>query len=289
LSTPAAPRFRLTAWKACRMSREVILPVSEWTLIFFMASLSRVAITKFGQASFRGRFLASPPLRLSLGFPARARADHLVVLAKGANFPHGLTRRSPSSVGFSFHFAWVREATPDLLLPLKRRRLRRPSPHRRVAGPFRLWLIGSTYRPSDGGGLHRSWLGTIFSRRRHASPNWSAAGNPLNRLRGERFGLSSALRPRAVSGAPTRPKMPSPGVILPGPFVTPPSPVPPVATRWLRTSAEVAEFEQDVLYGCGPAQVGFGGRLSSFHRLTLSSMGKLSPEPLRLTRPEGAA
>ena len=28
LSTPAAPRFRLTAWKACRMSWEVILPVS---------------------------------------------------------------------------------------------------------------------------------------------------------------------------------------------------------------------------------------------------------------------
>ena len=31
---------------------------------------------------------------------------------------------------------------------------------------------------------------------------WSASGNPLDRLWGERFGLSSALRPRAVSGAP---------------------------------------------------------------------------------------
>jgi hypothetical protein len=80
-----------------------------------------------------------------------------------------------------------------------------------------------------------------------------------HRLWGERFGLSSALRPRAVSGAPSRPKMPSPGVTLPGPFVTPPSPVIPVATRWLRTPAGVAEFEQGVLYGCGPAQVGFGG------------------------------
>jgi hypothetical protein len=49
----------------------------------------------------------------------------------------------------------------------------------------------------------------------------------------------------------------------------------------------VAEFEQGVLYGRGPAQVGFGERLSSFHRLTLSSRGKLSPEPLRLTRPPG--
>src|SRR6266852_3881203 len=82
LSTPAAPRFRLTAWKACRMNREVIRPVSECTLIFFMASLSRVAITKFGPAGFRGRFLASPRLRLSLGFPARARADQFWVLAR---------------------------------------------------------------------------------------------------------------------------------------------------------------------------------------------------------------
>jgi hypothetical protein len=83
--------------------------------------------------------------------------------------------------------------------------------------------------------------------------------------------------------------MPSPGVTSPGPYVTPPSPVVPVATRWLRTSVEIAEFEQGVLYGCGPAQVGFGDRLSSFHRLTLSSRGKLSPEPLRLTHPEGVA
>src|SRR4029077_6672810 len=82
LSTPAAPRFRLTAWKACRMSRMVIRPVSECTLIFFMASLSRVAITKGGQASVRGRFLAAPRLRLSLGFPARARADQFWVFAR---------------------------------------------------------------------------------------------------------------------------------------------------------------------------------------------------------------
>src|SRR5579864_661993 len=82
--------------------------------------------------------------------------------------------------------------------------------------------------------------------------------------------------------------MPSPGVTLPGPFVTAPSPVPPVASCWLRTSARDAEFEQGVLYGCGPAQVGFGVQLSSFHRLTLSSGGRLSPEPLRLTRPPGA-
>jgi len=48
-----------------------------------------------------------------------------------------------------------------------------------------------------------------------------------------------------------------------------------------------AKFEQRVLYGRGPAQVGFGVLLSSFHYLTLSSGGILSPEPLRLTHPGG--
>ena len=70
--------------------------------------------------------------------------------------------------------------------------------------------------------------------------------------------LVSAFIKRAVTGAPTRPKVPSPGVALPGLFDTPPSPVPPVASRWLRTSAIAAEFAQGVLHGCGPAQVGFG-------------------------------
>lgn len=78
--------------------------------------------------------------------------------------------------------------------------------------------------------------------------------------------------------------MPSPEVTLPGPFVAPPSPDLPVATRWLLASVNNAEFEQGVLYGCGPAQVGFSVRLSSFHRFTLSSRGILSPEPLRLTQ-----
>ncbi len=49
-----------------------------------------------------------------------------------------------------------------------------------------------------------------------------------------------------------------------------------------------AEFEQRVLYGRGPAQVGFGLFLSSFHCLTLSPCNGLSPEPLRLTHPFGA-
>ena len=53
--------------------------------------------------------------------------------------------------------------------------------------------------------------------------------------------------------------MPSPEVFLPGPFETIPSSGPAVGSalaaypRWL-----VAEFEQEVLYECGLAQVGFG-------------------------------
>lgn len=37
----------------------------------------------------------------------------------------------------------------------------------------------------------------------------------------------------------TQAEMPSPEVTLPGPFVTPPSPDLPVATRWLLTSVEL--------------------------------------------------
>ncbi len=53
--------------------------------------------------------------------------------------------------------------------------------------------------------------------------------------------------------------MPSPEVFLPGPFVTIPSSGPAVGSalaaypRWL-----IAEFEQEVLYERGLAQVGFG-------------------------------
>lgn len=127
-------------------------------------------------------------------------------------------------------------ATLDLLTPSKRRRLRRPSPHHRVAGPFRQWLIGTAYRPSGGVGLHRSWFRTIFSRRRRVAPTWSPFGNPHDRRWNEELGYSSALHRRAVTGAPRRPKTPSPEVILLGPFDTPPSPVLPVASRWLHTS-----------------------------------------------------
>ena len=168
-----------------------------------MASLSRFAITEFGRASFWGRFLASPPWRLSLVSQQERGLTHWGSWPGKLGFPHGLANRSPSSIGFSFHFACEREATPDLLPPLKRRRFRRPSPHRRVAGPFRLWLIGSTYRPSDGGGLHRSCLRTIFSRRRHASPAGSTAGIRFTERGEGSLGFPPALHRGAVTGAPS--------------------------------------------------------------------------------------
>ena len=84
--------------------------------------------------------------------------------------------------------------------------------------------------------------------------------------------------------------MPSPGVSLPGPFETVPSPVLLLEPPWLHTSAG-AEFEQRVLNECGLAQVGFGVDSTSFLCLTVSSRsmlrGRLNPEPLRLTRPVG--
>ena len=72
-------------------------------------------------------------------------------------------------------------------------------------------------------------------------------------------GTSPTLHSRAVVGALLSAAVPSPEVFLPGPFVTIPSSGPAVGSalaaypRWL-----VAEFEQEVLYERGVAQVGFG-------------------------------
>jgi hypothetical protein len=105
---------------------------------------------------------------------------------------------------------------------------------------------------------------------------------------GGRFGLPSTLPPRAVIGAPHRPKCRLPE----SPCLAPSSRRLHRTSRWRRAGClpppELARCGQGVLYGCGPAQVGFGRWLSSFHGLTVSSKGKLSPEPLRLTRPERA-
>jgi hypothetical protein len=119
-----------------------------------------------------------------------------------------------------------------------RRRLRQSSPRHRVVESFHLWLIDSRYRT-----FGRRRASPVMSQD-HSSPGGSRyhTRGPPPAIRstggGASYGFSSALRRGAVSGAPRRPKMPSPGVTLPGPFVTPPSPVLPVAMRWLLTSVE---------------------------------------------------
>ena len=86
LSTPAAPRFCLTFRKACRINLGVILPVSEWALIFFMVGLLCSATTEFEQDGFGGRFLArssSRPSRVSRQEPGWA---HLAASAERLTF-----------------------------------------------------------------------------------------------------------------------------------------------------------------------------------------------------------
>lgn len=87
----------------------------------------------------------------------------------------------------------------------------------------------------------------------------------------------------------TQAEVPSPGVSLPGPFVTVPSPDAPVVPPWLRTPAMScgvrAESSERVRSRPGRLR----RRSTSFHHLTVSSRstlrGRLNPEPLRLTRP----
>lgn len=148
LSTPAAPRFRFTAWKACRMSLGVIRPVSECTLIFFIASLSRFVITEFGQMSCWGTFLSG--LATFRSFPGKSSGGPIWGFSCGANFPHVLivVLRLRSVSPFTTR-RFQRAATPGLLLPSKRRPLRQCSPQPRfvrtispVAYTFDLPTIG---------------------------------------------------------------------------------------------------------------------------------------------------
>jgi hypothetical protein len=183
---------------------------------------------------------------------------------------------------------FLRRATPGLLLPAKRRRPRQPSPHHRVTRA----LSPVAYRrdlPTTGRWraspvmvqdhfLQAAARITVIVRDRHSARS----------IPGRGFGAPSALPPGAVFGAPSRPKCRLPK----SPCLAPSSTSLLRHSRWLVTGClpplKVAKFEQRVLYGRGPAQVGFGVLLSSFRSLTLSSGGILSPEPLRLTHPEGA-
>jgi len=130
--------------------------------------------------------------------------------------------------------------------------------------------------------------GTIFSRRRQVAPRWSASGNPRIRWRGERFGLSSALhqkggdwRTNSADSAVSRSHLTWP--LRHAAFSGAPGGV--ALAAYLRQSCGVrARCSARVRSRTGRLR----RRLSSFHRLTVSSRGKLSPEPLRLTRPSGA-
>ena len=193
----------------------------------------------------------------------------------------------PLSSVFPFTLPHRGRATPGLLLPLKRRRLRRPSPHHRIAHA----LSPAAYRrdlPTVGRRrtspvmvqdrfLQAAARITVMVRGRHSARPTSRRG----------FGSPSALPPGAVFGAPSRPKCRLPKSLC----LAPSSAALLRHPRWPATgclpSSNPAKFEQSVLYGRGSAQVGFGTLLSSFHRLTLSSGGILSPEPLRLTHPFG--
>jgi len=100
------------------------------------------------------------------------------------------------------------------------------------------------------------------------------------------FGSPSTLLPKGGAWRTMPAHVPSPEVSLPGPFVLAPPPALPVALGWLHTSAESRRVRAG---SSGRTRIRPGRLrlfcLSSFHRLTLSSNGILSPEPLRLTRP----
>ena len=145
--------------------------------------------------------------------------------------------------------------------------------------PFRLWLMGSAYRPSDGGGLHRSWPGTLFSRRRQVAPRWSASGSPRVRSQGERFVLSSALhqkggdwRTNSAESAVSRRRLAWP--LRHAAFSGAPGGV--ALAAYLRHSCGVrARCSARVRSRTGRLR----RRLSSFHCLTVSSKGKLRDYP----------
>jgi hypothetical protein len=143
--------------------------------------------------------------------------------------------------------------------------------------PFRQWLIGPTYRPSDGVGFHRSWFGIVFSRWRQAAPRWSLSGNRIPRG-GASIRSSPVLHPKdgdshTIKAEIAVPRSPPAWLLRHRSFSGRPG-GPTLATY---PRGKVARFGQEVLYRYGPAQVGFGDLvllLSSPHRLF---HGRLNP------------
>jgi hypothetical protein len=90
-------------------------------------------------------FLSVAAVAVSPGFPARARVDQFWVSARELTFLMD-SRIVLRLQRFFLSLRELREATPDLLLPSMRRRLRQPSPLLRIGDPFHTRLIGSPYR-----------------------------------------------------------------------------------------------------------------------------------------------
>jgi hypothetical protein len=196
-----------------------------------MSSLSRFAITKFSRVSFGGRFLACS------GYPARARAvpdgtslERLTSLMDS----HVVLRHQSVSPFTLRHLAWGYFGSADTLEEEAAKATFSSPPRCRAFSPvaYRLDLPSIGRRRASPVMTQDHFLQAATRSTQVVHPRQSARTED-----GARLGTSSTLHPRAVTGAPPRPKTPSPGVILLGPFVTPPSPDLPVATRWLLTPA----------------------------------------------------
>jgi hypothetical protein len=147
------------------------------------------------------------------------------------------------------------------------------SASRASSRPFRQWLIGGIYRSCGHGGTFTGHDSVPFSPGARMLHPHESAGHNRMASDGERAGEPSpAFRLGAVAHAQGRPEVPAPGVSLPGLFDTVPSSGRPGGYRTgCVPPLSGAEFGQRVLYGCGPAQVGFGALclLPPFRHLTV--------------------
>jgi hypothetical protein len=233
-----------------------------------------------------GLFLSTPN-GVILGFPARARMGQFRASAKKLTF---LMDSLSFSVFDRFPLsprAFQREATVLLLMSLKRRPLRQRSPHRRIVGALSpvaymldLPTVGrrgtSPVRSRDHFLQAAARITPVVHCRHTAHPAVSGASGRL---------LSASSR--GGDWRTAKAAVQSPGVSLPGPFVTAPSPDPPVGPPWLRTLSSVAEVRAESSVRARTRTGRFQLRDTSFRCFTVCSKGRLSPEPSRLTHPEG--
>jgi hypothetical protein len=196
-------------------------------LIFFMASLSRSATTEFGRSSGWGMFLSR--LAAFHRFPGKSSGGPILGFSCEPNFPHVLVvvLRLRSVSPFTTR-RFQRAATPALLLPLKRRPLRRRSPHPRfvrtispVAYTFGLPTIGR-------GRASPVMTQDHFLQGATCSTFNGSPAVTVCLLERRSSGSTSSASPRGGGWHTMPAETPSPGVFLPGSFAAAPSPDPPV-------------------------------------------------------------